>query len=167
MPEEYRIRFRKRVALTYCYYSSMPIQYVRPDYWVYRKMTVGDLPAEMEVDCRRGPFRVPLAQFIMDWNHSDKPAVLIERAPVYTGGNDLILPAIATVVHALCARDGVELPDWVLEHRATDDVMLFGGNVDSNLGKLIRMSSPPACRYHRVWFDSQLLNRGISCQWPA
>ena len=130
-------------------------------------MTVGDLPAEMEVDCRRGAFRVPLAQFIMDWNHSDKPAALIEKAPVYTGRNNLILPAIAVVVHALCARDDVKLPDWVLEHRATDDVMLFGGDIDSNLGRLIRRSSPPACRYHRVWFDSQLSDKGISRQWSG
>lgn len=128
-------------------------------------MTVGDLPAEMEVDCRRGPFRVPLAQFVMDWNHADNPAALIEEAPAYAGGNDLILPAIAVVVHALCDRDSVRLPDWVMKHRASDDVMLFGWNMNSNLAKLIRKASPSACKYHRVWFDAQLLDKGTPRQW--
>ena len=44
---------------------------------------------------RRNPYRVPLIQFVWDWNVSSDREAMIREAPVYTGGDGLILPAIA------------------------------------------------------------------------
>ena len=134
-------------------------------HWTYRMLSARDLPAEMEVPDIRGPFSVPLSQFVMDWNWSDHPAGLILETPVYEGGNQLLLPSIAVVAHALADRDGVALPGWVSKHRAPEDVLLFGGNIHSPLGEWIRNHAPPACEYHRVWFDAYLLDKGTPCQW--
>ena len=119
----------------------------------------------MEVPDRRGPFVVPISQFIMDWNWLDHPARLIQDPPVYEGGDPLLLPSIAAVVHALSDRDGVHLPDWVLKHRAPEDVMLFGGHMDTPLGGWVRRHAPTACEYHRVWFDVYLLDKGTDREW--
>ena len=119
----------------------------------------------MEVPDIRGPFSVPLSQFVMDWNWSDRPADLIHEEPVYKGHNQLLLPSIAAVAHALADRDGVALPGWVSKHRAPEDVLLFGGNMYSLLGEWITKHAPPACEYHRVWFDAYLLDKGTPRQW--
>ena len=145
----------------------MRTQPALPTRSAYQKIPADELPPRMEEFCLRGPFRVPLAQFIMDWNHSENPVFLIENEPVYTGPNDLILPAISVIVHSLCARDGIKIPDWVLKHKSTNDLMLFGVDFDSKLGQLIRKDAPPACKYHRVWFESQLLDKGTARQWTA
>ena len=119
----------------------------------------------MEAPDRRGPFVVPISQFVVDWNWCDRPARLIHDPPVYEGSDPLLLPSIAAVVHALADRDSIRLPDWVLEYRAPEDVILFGGHMDTPLGGWVRQHAPSACAYHRVWFDASLLDKGTNRQW--
>lgn len=108
---------------------------------------------------------VPIGQFVVDWNWSDNPAGLIREAPVYNGGDPAVLPAISAVVHALADRDGVHLPGWVTEHRATEDMLLFGGRTNSKFGELVKTLAPPTCAYYRVWFEAHLLDKGTPRQW--
>ena len=128
-------------------------------------LTTSDLPALMSEPCSRGPYRVPLAQFVMDWNGSDERIGLIASEPNHEGQEPLVMPAIAVVVHALAARDGVPVPSWVWRHRAPSDTALFGHNLDSRLGRLVRSQAPAASLFHRVFFDASFLDKGTSRQW--
>ena len=111
------------------------------------------------------PYRFPLLQFIWDWNIAKDRAALVAKAPIYDGDDLLLLPAIAVVVHALADRDGVPVPDWVLGHRAGDDVMLFGWGFDSSYARWVRQRSPAVCAYHGVWFHPRTLDKGTPDWW--
>ena len=123
------------------------------------------LPPLMEVDDPRGPYRFPLLQFIVDWNLSDDPAGLIADPPVYEGDDPVLLPAISVVVHALADRAGVPIPEWVLDHRAPQDVMLFRYRFDGSYARWVRQRSLDLCSYHRVWFHPRTLDKGTPDWW--
>lgn len=133
--------------------------------WMKEDMTASALPAHMVVPDVRGPYRVPIAQFVADWNHSSDPAALIAAEPHYDGDDTVLLPSIAVVVHALCDRDGVKMPEWVWSHRSEKDVSLFGFPMDTPAGRWRRSVSPAVCGYHRVFFEPRLLNKGTPRQW--
>ena len=128
-------------------------------------LTVVDLPPLMSVPDPRGPYRFPLLQFIWDWNVAEDRAALIAQAPVYGGGDWLLLPAIAVVIHALADRDRVALPDWVGGHRAPQDTMLFPCKFDGDYARWVRRRSPAVCAHHRVWFHPRLLDKGTPEWW--
>ena len=130
-------------------------------------LTAAALPPLMSVPASvdPAPYRTPLLQFIWDWNVAADRAALVAEAPVREGEDRFLLPAVAVVVHALAARDGVPLPDWVLGHRADTDVMLFGWRFDGDYGRWIRRRSPAACAHHRVWFHPRTLDKGTPDWW--
>lgn len=130
-----------------------------------KSLTASDLPALMSDPCSRGPYRVPLAQFVMDWNRSDDPIGLILCEPNYDGTDPLVMPAIAVVVHALAVRDGAPVPGWVWRHRAGGDAALFGHNLNSRMGRWVRARAPEASLFHRVFFDASFLDKGTRRQW--
>ena len=136
-----------------------------PDYRRPLTLTAAGLPPLMSVPDPRGSYRFPLLQFIWDWNVAENRAAMIAGAPAYDGGDDLLLPAVAVVVHALADRDGVTLPGWVLDHRAVGDVMLFGWGFDSPYARWVRRRSPAVCTYHRVWFHPRTLDKGTPDWW--
>lgn len=78
---------------------------------VFEGLKAADLPGLMEVECRRGPYRVPLAQFISDWNRSADPGAMVSGEPSYSGDDAELMPTVAAVVHALCQRDAVKPPE--------------------------------------------------------
>ena len=90
---------------------------------------------------------------------------MILSAPHYEGRDPLVMPAIAVIVHALAARDGVPLPSWVRRHRANSDAALFGHNLESKLGRWVRSHAPRASHFHRVFFDAGFLDKGTARQW--
>ncbi len=71
------------------------------------------------------------------------------------------LVRVAAVVHALCDRDGVDVPAWVFEHRAPHHIRVSWGAfsvlgaLDQNDPRSERryFDAPEACNYHRAWFD--------------
>lgn len=71
------------------------------------------------------------------------------------------LARIAAVVHALCARDEVPIPQWVWEHRSPEHISmssrseaLFGPPPKEDPRTDWRYwDAPDACNWHRVWFD--------------
>lgn len=68
---------------------------------------------------------------------------MIAAEPSYDGADPVLLAAIAVVTHALCRRDEVMVPDWVLSYRCDHDVELFGWDLDSDTGRWIRECSLP------------------------
>ena len=133
--------------------------------WRLGTLRAALLPELMTVPDPRGPYRAPLLQFIADWNRADDRAALIAEAPVYAGEDPVLLPAVAVVVHALADRAGVPLPEWVLQHRAPEDVMLFGWRFDGDYGRFVRRRAAAACDYHRVWFHPRTLDKGTPDWW--
>ena len=132
----------------------------------FEELTAASLPAGMSQPCRRGPYRVPIIQFVCDWNTSNDREATIRDAPAYNGADNLVLPAIATVVHALADRDGVPVPPWVRSHRHPTHAVLFGDTDDGWYGRWLRQGrAPDACQYHRVWFHRRLLDKGTPDWW--
>lgn len=128
-------------------------------------LTAADLPPLMSVTDPRGPYRVPVLQFIWDWNVASDKAALVRDAPLYDGDDPNLLPSIAVVIHALARRDEVPVPDWVTGHRAPADVMLFGYAFDGRYARWERMRSPTVCSHHRVWFHPRTLDKGTPDWW--
>ena len=60
---------------------------------------------------------------------------------------------IAVVVHALCDRDEVPVPEWVWQHRSDSDIGLIASRRRASDWWLGNGNAPAACAYHRVWFD--------------
>lgn len=130
-----------------------------------KPLTASALPPLMVVDDPRGPYRFPLLQFIVDWNLSDDPAGLIADPPVYEGDDPVLLAAIAVVVHALADRAGVPIPEWVFDHRAPSDAMLFGYRFEGRYACWVRERSLDLCAFHRVWFHPRTLDKGTPDWW--
>ena len=131
----------------------------------FEELRAADLPELMAAECRRGSYRVPLAQFISDWNRSGDRSAMISEAPSYEGDDPELMPTVAAVVHALCERDAMEVPEWVLGYRADRDVVLFAGDPDSDYGRWVRDQSPPAAKFHRIHFQPHLLEKDSPRQW--
>ena len=131
----------------------------------FAPLTAADASELMMVPCRRGPYRVPLAQFISDWNRCDDPAWLVAADPAGGAADPVALATIAAVVHALCERDGVAVPAWVLDHRAERDTVLFAADPESPDSRRVRKHAPAASAFHRVYFPTEMLDKGSAAQW--
>ena len=120
---------------------------------------VRDLPALMARP-GRDHYRA-LVQFIKDWNYwvADRDEMLDGSPP--PGGDPFHLACIAAVVHALTVRDGVEVPDWVHLYRAACEQTISGIPVTTDFGRLVAAEAPATCAHHGVYFEADLLRRGI------
>ena len=139
----------------------MPIRIVKPSPSyakpsAYRRVRASDLPAIMTPGSPRP--HVPLTLLVKEWDYfpEDRTA-MIEEEPEGPDPDDLC--RIAAVVHALCARDGIPIPDWVRRHRsevplAWDRSCVMHGFIWERTVK----NAPPACEYHNVWFDYQFIS---------
>ena len=120
-------------------------------------VAAGDMIAEMlKVDSLM--ITRPLIQFVDDWN--SKPLC---REEMLTGeppqdADPFLLAATASVVHALCDRDGLELPSWAKSVKVSPESTLSGCPVDTAFGKAVKSSAPPVCEQHGVYFEAELLN---------
>lgn len=120
-------------------------------------VAAGDMIAEMvKVDSLM--ITRPLIQFVDDWN--SKPLC---REEMLTGeppqdADPFLLAATASVVHALCDRDGLELPSWAKSVKVSPESTLSGCSVDTAFGKAVKSSAPPVCEQHGVYFEAELLN---------
>ena len=54
------------------------------------------------------------------------------------------LASIAAVVHALAARDGVEVPAWVHQYRTEPERIISGPLIATNFGRLAVAEASPA-----------------------
>ena len=68
------------------------------------------------------------------------------------------LARIAAVVHAMCDRDGVAVPEWVSRHRARRPIGIVASlDPDSRYGQAVLADAPEACAEHGVWFDQTMI----------
>ena len=120
-------------------------------------MTVRRLAAELVDPAWRDADR-PLVQFVMDWRRypEQRDAVLATPPPPET--SEVVAAKMASVVHALCERDSVAVPEWVHRCRLDPAVALFGVRLNSRFGDAVRARSPRVCAAHGVFFGADLLD---------
>lgn len=83
---------------------------------------------------------------------------MIAKKPVCDGET---LASIAVVVHALCDRDGMIPPAWVLSAKAAKPRLLSGHRVDNKFGEFVKAEAPAACFVYDVYFEAEMLDKGI------
>ncbi|MCY3609674.1 MAG: hypothetical protein OXG57_14670 [Acidimicrobiaceae bacterium] len=100
---------------------------------------------------------MPLIFFVREWDAwPDERTAMIADTP--TGDDDADLCRIAAVTHALCDRDGVPVPNWVLDHRSEVDIA-WGRDcvMEGFIWEQTVADAPAACAYHSVWFDREFV----------
>ena len=124
-------------------------------------MSVGEIAEACEA-WKTGDTARQLYQFIADWNAcpEDRHAMLAgspsPRNTVFQKA------AIASVLRALCDRDGEVLPGWAETARNPTPVTLDGINAGDGdgFGEIVRQESPLGCRMHNVFFEASELDKG-------
>lgn len=133
----------------------MPVRILRPKPPVAavprRRMRAADIPEVIRLDDKRK--LLPYSMFAKEWEWwpEDRSMMVVDR-PVSDDNDNLC--RIAAVVHALCDRDGVAVPEWVWDYRAPKAIALSDSLVVD--GQLLRVSvaeAPSTCEYHNVWFS--------------
>lgn len=118
-----------------------------------RRMRASDIPDMMRYAGRRE--HLPYSMLAKEWEcwPADREKMVADP-PACENPDDLC--RIAAVVHALCARDGVPVPDWVFRHRSEQPLNLFPMLPTSGpIWDRIRADAPESCEMHNVWFDSR------------
>ena len=124
-------------------------------------ITADQIPRWMADDDRRGRV-VELRVLCKQWAHTDNEtrAAMIAEAPKRyrwwhrVGPRRHDLARIAAVVHALCDRDNVPVPNWVWAHRSKHPIgMTEHSTLASSKYLRNNIDAPDACGYHQVWFD--------------
>ena len=65
---------------------------------------------------------------------------------------------IASVVYALCDRDGYELPQCLKGLRADSEITLSLRPVATPFTRKVRSLSPEVCYEHKVFYEADLLD---------
>ena len=120
-------------------------------------MTVMELAAEMVDPIWRDADR-PLIQFIMNWRQRPEQRLAVLAGPPPENIDEVVAAKIAAVVHALCDRDGLEVPSWVHRCRLDVGIGLFGVPLDTPYGEGVCRRAPRTCAQHGVWFGTDMLN---------
>lgn len=130
----------------YCGYKKNPMNV----YHLSRELTN---PAWQERGCDRA-----IVQYIMDWNSRpvSKRAYMLEGTPDPASGI-LNHAKVASVIHGLCQRDGLELPKWAESCRAPEPYALFGSRLVGHIGRKILDTAPDVCEQHNVWYPGYML----------
>lgn len=124
-----------------------------------RLLRACELPRLMADDDGRGRIS-GIRQFVKDWAVAgDRRIEMIDVVPrAHRWWHRLTrrrfdLARIAAVVRALCERDDVAVPAWVMQHRASRPVCIIDRKMtDSKWDSHIREIAPAACATHDVWF---------------
>ena len=124
--------------------------------WMERRLRAADVPALYAEPGVR--WSVPLVALIREWHWwpSERAAIVADE-PV--GGLPEDLCRIAAVVHALCDRDGVPVPDWVWRYRWQEPIAWTGELAAAgSLWDRMIARAPEACAYHNVWFGEDFIS---------
>ena len=126
--------------------------------WVYQPMGLADLAHGVAERLGRNEM-VPYTQFCMDWNYytenSRREKILREDIRGVCGETDL--PAIASVLHGLCERDGLALPDYLLEAKADEERLLCGVPVATAWSRGVRDGALDLCWEHNIFYEENIL----------
>lgn len=101
----------------------------------------------------------PYKQFCMDWNYytKDSRREKILEEDIRDVCPPDILPAIASVVHGLCEKDNMICPEYLLEAKAAEEMLLGGIPVDHPYCREVRDGAPDVCWQHNVFYEEGLL----------
>ena len=101
---------------------------------------------------------VPLGALIREWEWwTSERAAIIADEPV--GASPENLCRIAAVVHALCDRDGVPVPDWVWQYRWSEPLMWTSAlSTSGPPWERMVAEAPEACAWHNVWFSEDFIS---------
>lgn len=124
---------------------------------VFRSRAFWELP-EAIAEVQIGMKTKPLVQFIMDWNHfpQDREEMLSGELPPDCPTDHAA--AIASVVHALCDRDGYELPQCLKGRQADSDITISLHPVNTPFTRKVRDKSPDICFEHKVFYEAEMLD---------
>ena len=116
-----------------------------------RRMRAADIPEVLACADRRT--HLGYSAFIKEWHWwpGDRKAMISDR-PVSDDHNDLC--RIAAVVHALCAKDRVRVPEWVFDYRSGAPLAMISGLPTTGCiwDRVVAEACGP-CEYHNVWFS--------------
>ena len=104
---------------------------------------------------------VPYTQFCMDWNYyteNGRREEILEE-DVRSICTKKVLPAIASVLHGLCERDGQVhlLPDYLMEAKSEEERLLCGVAVDDPWSRGVRDGALDLCWEHNVFYEENFL----------
>jgi len=102
----------------------------------------------------------PMALFISGWNRY--PHARSEMAAERPDCDRETLASIGAIVHALCIRDGITTPVWAASSKASSPILINGETAEDDYGKCVRLEAPAVCAQHNVFFESEMLNKGIT-----
>ena len=90
-----------------------------------------------------------------EWWPRERWAMIADR-PESDSHDDLC--RISAVVHALCVRDGIAVPEWVFDYRSEQPLALSASLVlNGEVWHRSVSESPEICGYHNVWFSYRTL----------
>ncbi len=69
---------------------------------------------------------------------------------------DLVL--VATIVHGLCDRDEIAVPERVVSRRFRPPIIMSRRPVDSQWRRRVTSQAPPVCFEHGVLFEAEMLS---------
>lgn len=103
----------------------------------------------------------PFKQFCMDWNYytEDSRRKNILKEDIRGVCPAATLPAIASVVHGLCERDGLSdfLPEYLLESKAEEELVLPKIPINHPWLRKLRDAAPDVCWQHNVFYEEEML----------
>ena len=125
--------------------------------------TVADIP-ELLTEDGRGEWpksRKGLAVFVQYWNNTTDEGrqrmASAEMPEAYLDPEDLA--AAAAIVHGLCARDDIEIPNWASHAKADRPVCLFTGPKEDSTVPRLAAQSAFVCAEHNVFYDETFLQK--------
>lgn len=75
------------------------------------------------------------------------------------------LARIAAVIHALCLRDEVSVPDWVFDAKLPEpEIIVNRIKPDSNYGKIVMSRAPAVSKYHNLYYHPEMLDKATGKQ---
>ena len=100
-------------------------------------------------------FSSPRTRWIADWDWlPHRRAEMLEGSPP-ENSDSFLLAATASVIHALCDRDGMDPPEWTETACLKEERTLSGIPADSPFGRFAKSKAPAACAAHGVYFEAE------------
>lgn len=125
--------------------------------------TVSDIPRLLleDTSSEGEKRRTGLAVFVQYWNNTTDEGRW-RMAKAVMPANDLPseeIAAAAAVLHGLCAKDGIDIPEWVLEAKADRPACLFTGPQENEELPRLLAESAEVCAGHNVFYEEHFLEK--------
>ncbi len=99
-----------------------------------------------------------MLEFIKCWNAwpQHREEMLSISGPLL--GEPFDVAAVCTVVHALCERDGLDIPPWVDGAGITPPRTISGDGINDAFARYVVSQAPPSCELYGVFFERATLD---------